>query len=182
MKGETHTTSQPSPDVGARAPSGPHVSSMDRWLVRKMLVVIGRPPFTFRLWNGEAFEGRAGESVAEITIRDRGALFRLLLNPELYFGELYSQDRVSVKGDLVGFVEAAYRAAQNSAGGRLLKAVEVLGVIKAIRSNELDSSRRKADVVAFIFGPVGRGIGPAPAAAGLPGCPRVRSRGIRRFR
>ena len=121
MKGETHTTPQSSPDIGARAPSGAHVSSTDRWLVRKMLIVIGRPPFAFRLWSGEVFEGRPGESVAEVTIRDRGALFKLLLNPELYFGDLYSEDRVSVKGDLVGFIEAAYRTADNAAGGWLLK-------------------------------------------------------------
>ncbi|MGH8754536.1 MAG: class I SAM-dependent methyltransferase [Burkholderiales bacterium] len=42
-------------------------------------------------------------------IRSRFCLFKLLINPELYFGDAYSNGSIEVDGDLVKFIEAVYQ-------------------------------------------------------------------------
>jgi len=87
-----------------------HVTTMDRWLVRKMLEVVGNPPIAIRLWNGRFASEPDGEAAATITILDRAAMFKLIADPELHFGDLYSSGRVEVEGDLVHFLEVVYRS------------------------------------------------------------------------
>src|SRR5690606_28250523 len=42
-------------------------------------------------------------------IGDRAALWQLVVNPDLHFGDLYSAGRIEVRGSLLGFLEEAYR-------------------------------------------------------------------------
>ena len=86
-----------------------HVTAMDRWLVRKMLEVVGNPPITIRLWDGQAVSEPEGDAVAAITLYDRAAMFKLIADPELHFGDLYSSGRVELEGDPVRFLEVIYR-------------------------------------------------------------------------
>jgi cyclopropane-fatty-acyl-phospholipid synthase len=44
-----------------------------------------------------------------VVIRDRRALARILLDPEVGFGDAYMEGRVEINGDLVRFLEEAYR-------------------------------------------------------------------------
>ena len=41
---------------------------------------------------------------------DRGALYTLITNPDLHFGDLYSSGRITVEGELVPFFETVYLA------------------------------------------------------------------------
>jgi cyclopropane-fatty-acyl-phospholipid synthase len=48
--------------------------------------------------------------VATIVIRDLPTLFRLMLRPEVGFGDAYSEGTLEVDGDLVALLEAVYRS------------------------------------------------------------------------
>ncbi len=85
------------------------VFAAESMLLSRMLRAIGDPPIEIVLWNGQ--EVRSSDAaVASILIRDRGALYSLIADPELHFGELYSSRRIEVQGSLLDFVEAVYRA------------------------------------------------------------------------
>jgi cyclopropane-fatty-acyl-phospholipid synthase len=43
---------------------------------------------------------------------DRGSLYKLITNPDLHFGDLYSAGRITIEGDLVAFLETVYLAMQ----------------------------------------------------------------------
>jgi cyclopropane-fatty-acyl-phospholipid synthase len=48
--------------------------------------------------------------VATLWLRDRRTLLELALDPEVGFGEAYSEGRIQVEGDLVLALELVYRA------------------------------------------------------------------------
>ena len=83
------------------------VIGLDRWLIQKMLQVAGNPPLSISLWDGREVTSCA-DPAAELTIHDRAALLKLVVDPELHFGDLYSSGRVEVSGDLVRFLEVIY--------------------------------------------------------------------------
>jgi len=86
------------------------VTDLDRWLLRKLLEGVGDPPIRLVLWNGEGVTTSAHPAVAQVHIKDRGAIVKLLLDAELHFGDLYSAGRIDVDGDMLVFVETVYRA------------------------------------------------------------------------
>ncbi len=93
--------------------AGGKPSALDRWLVLKVLRAIGNPPVRVALWGGEEVAASADPPAALVRLRDRATLVKILLQPDLGFGDAYSDGLVEVDGDLLGFLEAAYRAALN---------------------------------------------------------------------
>jgi len=83
----------------------------ERWIARKLLDALGRPPVALVLWNGEEIAGPGRGTALRLRIRDRGALYGLLRGPATGFGDLYSAGRVEVDGDLVRFLETVFRTA-----------------------------------------------------------------------
>jgi len=83
---------------------------LDIWLTRKFLQAIGNPPLRVALWNGREFV--SGNSAPPVTMKlhKRAALWRLLTNPLLHFGDDYSAGLIEVEGGLVAFLETVYRA------------------------------------------------------------------------
>lgn len=82
---------------------------MDVWLARKFLQAIGSPALRIVLWNGwEVVSGNTSPSVTMV-LRNRSALWRLLTNPLLHFGDDYSAGLIEVEGGLVAFLETVYR-------------------------------------------------------------------------
>lgn len=121
------------PRHGAR-----HVAGWERWLARKLLELSGRPPVAVRLWSGEEIDAAGTTPVARVWLRDRGALYRLLLHPDLHFGDLYSTGRLEVEGDLVHFLtEVGYRT-EHAVPGPLKKLRDLLS---RPRANTLAGSR-----------------------------------------
>lgn len=121
-------------------PAAGPVTAIDRWLAARMIDVLGRPPITFVLWNGEELTGSDSPAVADLRICDRKAFYKLLANPELQFGDLYSAGRIKIEGDLVRFLESAYAAMTHlSHVGRLKKPVSLL--LNRPRTNTLAGSR-----------------------------------------
>jgi cyclopropane-fatty-acyl-phospholipid synthase len=76
-------------------------------LLRTLLRRLGDPPVRFDLW-GERGIGDAPRPVATLRLHDRGALARLLLDPDFQFGELFVAGRLSVEGDLVAALRLAF--------------------------------------------------------------------------
>ena len=116
------------------------VSASDRWLARKLLTALGRPPLAIALWNDEEIRTCAGRPLARALLRDRGALYRLAVNPALHFGDLYSVGRIEVEGNLVEFIEASYRAYDHPDHLKLLKKLQER-VLNRPRANTLTGSR-----------------------------------------
>ncbi|MDH4234028.1 MAG: cyclopropane-fatty-acyl-phospholipid synthase family protein [Gallionella sp.] len=127
---------------------GTMVFAPEKFLLTRMLRAIGDPPVRILLWNGEEVSNHQGTSVARLVIRDRGALLKLVADPELYFGELYSAQRVEVQGNLLDFLEAVYRvwslASQETSPGTTQGKIErkLLSPFYDARRNTLSGSRR----------------------------------------
>jgi cyclopropane-fatty-acyl-phospholipid synthase len=90
------------------APRSGRVLALERWAVRRFLVVLGSPPIALVLWNGESI-GHA-EPKARVIIHDRPTFWRLVTNPDLHFGDAYSDGSLEVEGDLLKFLEVVYLA------------------------------------------------------------------------
>ena len=82
-------------------------TALDRWLLRTMIAALPGAGYEVVLWDGS----RAGEKTGmQVRIRDRAALWQVIRNPSLEFGDLYSAGRIEVQGDLVAFLERTYVA------------------------------------------------------------------------
>ena len=86
----------------------PGVTRLDRWLVKKMVDVVGNPPVRISLWDGVEVTPRCQNPVAVMVYCDRGALIKTILDPELHWGDLYCSGRVEFEGDMAEFMQAIY--------------------------------------------------------------------------
>ncbi|HUA20225.1 MAG TPA: cyclopropane-fatty-acyl-phospholipid synthase family protein [Bryobacteraceae bacterium] len=87
----------------------------DRWLLSQLQKGIGGAPIRLAIKDGLTLMPPDIAPVARLVIRDRGTLTGLLRDPEMNFGDAYSDGRIEVEGDLVQFLEAIYRAVGNVA-------------------------------------------------------------------
>ena len=107
----------------AASPSGEGrarpASALERGLLKAMLAALGNPAVVLLAWDGEMIGGDGGD--VRLRLRDPGALYRLALDPEFQFGELYSRGRLEVEGDLAALIEAIFAARGRGArrGARL---------------------------------------------------------------
>jgi len=116
-----------------------NVHALEKELLRKTLDLIGFLPVCFVLWDGQEVAPSKAPPVARILVRDRDALLRLIANPDLQFGEMYSAGRIEVEGSLLEVVEALYRARSNTAPGGLRQAL--LNWVNRPRPNDLLHAR-----------------------------------------
>ena len=77
--------------------------------MRALLHSLGDPSIRVTLWNGESIITTTTNPVADMRVKSRSCLFGLLINPELYFGDAYSDGLIEVDGDLVKLIEAVYQ-------------------------------------------------------------------------
>jgi cyclopropane-fatty-acyl-phospholipid synthase len=90
--------------------SAPFAStSLDHWALRSIQHGVAAAPIHFVLWDGYELSP-PGPSVATILIKNRSALYSWVWDPALNFGEAYMFGAVDIRGDLVGLLEAVYRA------------------------------------------------------------------------
>jgi cyclopropane-fatty-acyl-phospholipid synthase len=83
--------------------------SFEGRLMRGLLNSLGDPPIRVTLWNGESISTTTSNAVVGMRVGSRSCLFKLLINPELYFGDAYSNGSIEVDGDLVKLIEAIYQ-------------------------------------------------------------------------
>jgi len=138
----THSIGVPprkQPDAANR-PDAAAPTGLERRALRKLLVLMGRPPVRFVLWNGEQVTLSDAPGGRRLQIHDRNTLWRLIINPELHFGDAYSRGSLEVEGDLVSFLETINRAApRTSRYNTLLRAWQLWR--NRARANTPDSSR-----------------------------------------
>jgi cyclopropane-fatty-acyl-phospholipid synthase len=112
----------------------------EKLLLSRMMRAIGDPPLQIVLWNGQEVSSHDGNTVAQVFIRDRGALLKLVSDPELNFGELYAAQRIEVRGNLLYFLDAVYRTWPFRSRGNIGKML--LAPLSEARRNTLTGSRR----------------------------------------
>jgi len=100
----------PLPFRDVKTPASGRVHGIDAWLARKFLQTIGGPPLRIVLWDGTEIAPPSATPSVGMVIRDRAALWRLLTNPLLNFGDDYSAGRIEIEGGLVAFMETVFRA------------------------------------------------------------------------
>lgn len=98
-------------------PSFAGSASAERWLLERILIAMGQPPFRLVLGNVEATPRSTASPIGSIIFHDRQSLFRMLVNPQLGFGDGYSDGTIRVEGDLLAMLEAVYRAWPATAAG-----------------------------------------------------------------
>lgn len=117
----------------------PEAASAGGKLLRKLLEFFGNPPVALVLWDGERVVPPGVRPVATVRIADRGALFELMRDPQLRFGDLYSEGRIDIEGDLVQLVSAAYSASAQARGRSVFQALSRL--LHRPKVNSLGGSR-----------------------------------------
>jgi cyclopropane-fatty-acyl-phospholipid synthase len=83
----------------------------ETWIQRKLLAVARRTtrtvPMEFAVGTGGPAAQEPGIPV--VRLQDTRSLFALLLNPQMNFGDLYSEGRLVIEGDMVSLLEDLYR-------------------------------------------------------------------------
>ncbi len=115
------------------------VYALEKDLLQKTLNLIDFLPVCFVLWDGQEVAPSTMPPVARILVRDRDALLKVIANPDLQFGEMYSAGRVEVEGSLPEVLEALYRARSSIARGGLRQAL--LNWLNRPRPNSLPHTR-----------------------------------------
>ncbi len=92
----------------ATLPAG-RVNSLDRFCAKMLLDFLNTPSLRMVLWDGSTVTPNVVEPLATLYFHDRASLYLTLLRPELNWGDLYSQGRADVGGDLVKLLDAVYR-------------------------------------------------------------------------
>jgi cyclopropane-fatty-acyl-phospholipid synthase len=100
-------------------PSRSEPNALDRWLLAQLRSRLGESRVHMALWD--ELESKPAEKSATVRFCDRAALWQVLLNPALHFGDLYSAGRVNIGGDILAVVDEAYRyLAENESQARWL--------------------------------------------------------------
>lgn len=98
----------PGDTAALRRPARVPATAMEKALLKRFLSLVGEPSITVRLWDGtEIQSGDPPRAVASIA--DRTALWRLMLNPSLCFGEEYSTGGIDTETDLKEFMRIILR-------------------------------------------------------------------------
>lgn len=85
------------------------VTAIDKWLTKKIQELINDAPISFVLWDREEIRPLNTRPVAKLHIKSRNAIFKLLINPEYNFGDLYCIKAIDVEGDLPVLLHHSYR-------------------------------------------------------------------------
>ncbi len=97
-------------------------------------------PLHVALWNGEGFATAPGAPIARIHFRERSAFVSTMMNPDLGFGDGYSDGRIELDGDLVAFLESVFRAPKPPAAVEFLRRL-LMGWRLRPSANSLKRSR-----------------------------------------
>lgn len=128
------------PTRNGRAPAGRTTSgSIDRWLLRRIAAALGQPPVKFELWDGSSVAPER-EAVGTIRFKDRSALYRVIVSPEIGFGDGYSDGGIEISGDFVQVLHRGF-ASIDGAGPNKFKR-NLFGRLPRSRRNTRTGSQR----------------------------------------
>lgn len=121
----------------SKTPSFPSIT--DRFL-KELKSWTGETPVRIILSENGNIPPSDNVPLASVIIHDRRTLARLILNPEIGFGDAYSEGRIDIQGDLVALVESVLR----STSGNLLSWYSRLAssLLERTQANTLRGSRK----------------------------------------
>ena len=100
-----HTVEAPSDRRGpGPAGVGGPPGAMDFGLAAALLRAAGEPLIRIALWDGREVGCPDREPLARLVVHDRAALLKLVTDPEMQFGDLYSAGRLDVEGSILDFL------------------------------------------------------------------------------
>lgn len=111
------------------------------WMLDRLFINIGKPNIRIRLWDGTEVGDTEDPAAPTVTIHNRQALFKVLLYPELFFGEMYSEGTIDVDGDLVSLLETTYHALRRAPAPNAAHK-QAMHWLSRPRRNTLAGSRR----------------------------------------
>ena len=117
-------------------------SRLDQWVGKRLLSILGNPPIALVVKDRTVIKTCSGRPKNHVIIHDRPALILLLINPEYFFGALYSVGRVEVDGDLVDFLCLVNRALYGKKNGLFAETVNAWIKRLTIHNNNLHAARR----------------------------------------
>ena len=82
----------------------------ERWMAEKFLSVAGNPPLTLDLWGTQEVTPSGATPRYRLRVADRAALYELMTNPNLAFGDLYSEGRLEMDGHMPDLLTDLYRS------------------------------------------------------------------------
>jgi cyclopropane-fatty-acyl-phospholipid synthase len=88
----------------------PRSSSIERSLLQSILNATGNPPIRLAIKGGASISPTDAQPVGTLLFQDRPALLKMILQPEIGFGDGYADGKIDVEGDLVTLLEAAYNS------------------------------------------------------------------------
>lgn len=95
-------------------------SQLDNLLLKTVRKMVGRAPVRLALGLASEEVSDATLSLPTIRIADRTTLLRLLANPEVRFGDAYSDRKIEIEGDLAKVLEMIYLAPKSATWHRTL--------------------------------------------------------------
>jgi len=102
-----HGVLEEMPDTQPQA-SGQSLA-LERRLLARVVEELGKAPIAFTLWDGSEIASPGVKAECHVHIRDRGALWRLVSQPDYQFPELYAQGRIHLEEGLEGVLDVVQR-------------------------------------------------------------------------
>ena len=129
---------RPKKSAVAVTPSENRSRNYERYLLRRMLDAMGSPRFAVALWDGFKISPKGAAPVATVNIHSRSALNQLLRQGDMGFGDAFSNGGVSVEGDLVAMLVAAFTVPEPTGIAAVVKNLQQ----RKPRANTKDGSRQ----------------------------------------
>lgn len=98
--------------------------TFERFLLRRVLEAMGSPLFTVVLWDGFSIGPGNDDSIAFVHIHNHAALMQLLRQGDVGFGEAFSSGDITVDGDLVDFLVAAFSVPEPAGVAKVVKQMQ----------------------------------------------------------
>jgi cyclopropane-fatty-acyl-phospholipid synthase len=130
----------PAPAIPELPPQA-HPAAFDQWLLTRLHEHLGAPPVQFAVLGGARAGVPAAAAVARVTFENRATLLSILADPQLHFGDAYSDGRAIIEGDLVNLLETIYRAGRTAGGRRPSLLKRALSALHRPHRNTLAGSR-----------------------------------------
>ena len=92
--------------AGSWNPASPR-RRVERALLEGLQRILARSRVRLVLWDGTVLAGSGGTS-ATVVVHDLRTLLGILWDPELHFGDAFSDGRLQVEGDLLSFLESSF--------------------------------------------------------------------------
>lgn len=115
-------------------------SEIDSKAARWCMALVGNPRISLKLWNGDEYNFSGAAPVAQMEVRDRATVLKLLRSPPVGFGEGYVKGSIDIHGDFYEFIDEISRAysRKTTHGYRLQK---LRSQLAALHANTLSRSR-----------------------------------------